>query len=395
MSTSATAPQCYLGPREVVSGPGSSARLAESFAKWSIRRGRVLVVRDAIVAKLGLAAKAMEALAVAGYQPVTYDDVVNEPTREMAADVLARAREQAVTGVVGIGGGSSMDLAKIAAAFAPETVDIDAIIGGAQPGGDVLPLTLMPTTAGTGAEATSVSMLSAGGHKKIVISHRFVPLLAVLDPELIVSLPQSVTASGGLDAVSHAVEAFVSTSATPLTESASRSAVRLLADALPRAYDHGDDVAARTDTLIGSHLAGWSLNARVVLGHSIAYTIATRTHLPHGVTTGMSLAYALAYSLPSVEDRLAELAAQIPSVETPDAAGLIRWAGALPARVGVPVSLDAIGIPASEVPRMAEEIVRDYPRPNNPVPLETGRVTTLLEHFHVGDLDGAVNAMKI
>src|SRR5690606_17107572 len=111
--------------------------------------------------------------------------------------------------------------------------DIDTIIAGTPATSEVLPLALVPTTAGTGAEATSVSMLSVDDHKRIVISHRFVPLVAVLDSQLITSLPPAVTASGGLDAVSHAVEAFVSTGATPLTESASLTAVRLLAHALP------------------------------------------------------------------------------------------------------------------------------------------------------------------
>lgn len=383
----------YLGPREVISGPGCSADLAETLAKWSVAHGAVLVVRDSVVATLGLGKECLAALDAAGYHPVMYDDVPREPTREMAETVLARAREHHVTAVVGIGGGSSMDIAKIAAAYARHDADIDTIIAGTPATSEVLPLALVPTTAGTGAEATSVSMLSVDDHKRIVISHRFVPLVAVLDSQLITSLPPAVTASGGLDAVSHAVEAFVSTGATPLTESASLTAVRLLAHALPQAYDHGDDVEARTGTLIGSHLAGWSLNARVVLGHSIAYTIATRTHLPHGVTTGMSLPYALAYSLPGVRGRLKDLARQIPELDPADPDGFIRWSGRLPARLGVATSLQEIGIDRAEVSDMAAEVVRDYPRPNNPVPLDIARLTTLLGHFHAGDLDTAIAAM--
>lgn len=396
LSSAPASPSSYLGPREVLSGPGASAAVSELLKKWGIAQGPILVVRDTAVAGLNLGAAMIDALAAAGFTPVLFDDVKTEPTREIAHAVLERARESHAIAVIGMGGGSSMDLAKIGATYAHGSETIDAIIDGVSKASDVLPLVLIPTTAGTGAEATRVSMISVNDHKRIVLSHHFVPLVAVLDPVLIASLPPSVTASGGLDALSHAFEAFISTNATPLTESASRSAIRTLATALQRAYDDGKDAAARAETLTAAHLAGWSLNAGVVVGHSIAYTIANRTHLPHGITTGMSLPYALAYSLPKVEGRLLEVAESLPGLPSASVSvtGLLTWIRDLGDHLGAPTSLDKAGIPADQTAAMAQEVVRDYPRPNNPVPLEEHRLTTLLEHFHQGDLVGAISSMN-
>lgn len=384
----------YLGPREVLTGAGASADVADLLLKWGVAKGTVLIVRDAAVANLGLGATMVERFAAAGFTPVFFDDIKTEPTSEIVRSVLAQARDSKPTAVIGLGGGSSMDVAKIAAVYAHGTETVESIIEGSSRPSEVLPLVLIPTTAGTGAEATRVSMVSVNGHKRIVLSHYFVPLCAVLDPQLIQSLPPSVTASGGLDALSHAFEAFVSTNSTPLTESASRSAIRMLAHSLPRAYENGGDRTARADTLIGAHLAGWSLNAGVVVGHSIAYTIAARTHLPHGITTGMSLPYALAYCLPTAEGRLAEMAGSLPEFSSGTVTGLLNWLRDLSDRLGAPASLEAAGIAADQAAAMASEVVRDYPRPNNPVPLEQERLTTLLDHFHRGDLAGAINSMN-
>lgn len=394
MRAEGIAPTSYFAPREVIRGPGSSASVADLFLRWGVAPGPVLVVRDTAVAALGLGGQMIERLLAAGFTPTLFDDITTEPTLEMARAVLERARACSAAAVIGLGGGSSMDMAKIAAAYAREPHSIEAIIEDSSLTSGVLPLALIPTTAGTGAEATRVSMLSVDGHKRIVLSHYFVPLAAVLDPDLIRSLPPTVTASSGLDALSHAFEALISTNATPLTDSAARSAIRILASALPRAYEAGEDEAARADTLTAAHLAGWSLNAGVVLGHSIAYTIADRTHLPHGITTGMTLPYALAYSRPVVNERLLGVARDLPDHTSSSVDGLLHWLRDLAGQLGAPTSLEEAGIAADQVAAMAAECVRDYPRPNNPRPLEQQRLEELLGWFHQGDLAGAIKAMS-
>ena len=395
MSSAAVVFPSYYAPREVVSGPGSSATVGSLLRRWQTSGDSVLVVRDTAVASLGLATRLMDGLHAEGFTPTTFDDITTEPTLEMARAVLEQARACGAVAVVGVGGGSCMDMAKLAATYAREPHAIEAIIEDSSLTSGAMPLVLIPTTAGTGAEASRVSMLSVNGHKRIVLSQYFVPLAAVLDPSLITSLPPSVTASGGLDAVSHAFEAYISTNATALTESASRAAIRMLATALPSAYAAGDDEAARADTLTASHLAGWSLNAGVVLGHSIAYTIASRVHLPHGITTGMALPYALAYSLPVVSGRLGVVAADLAEQSKGTVDGLLHWLRELEGSLGAPTSLAEAGIGADQLAAMATECVRDYPRPSNPVPLEQERLEVLLGHFHEGDLSGAIKAMSL
>lgn len=395
MSSAAVVSSSYYAPREVVSGPGSSASVGLLLRRWLVSGDAVLVVRDTAVAGLGLADRLIEGLQAEGFAPSTFDDITTEPTLEMARAVLERARACGAVAVVGVGGGSCMDMAKLAATYAREPHAIEAIIADSSLTRGAMPLVLIPTTAGTGAEASRVSMVSVDGAKRIVLSQYFVPLAAVLDPLLIMSLPPSVTASGGLDAVAHAFEAYISTNATPLTESASRAAIRMMATALPRAFAVGDDEAARADTLTASHLAGWSLNAGVVLGHSIAYTIANRAHLPHGITTGMALPYALAYSLPAVKGRLEVVAADVAEQSSGTVDGLLHWLRELEGSLGAPTSLAEAGIGADQLAAMATECVRDYPRPSNPVPLTQERLEVLLGHFHEGDLSGAITSMSL
>ena len=395
MSSAAVVSPSYFAPREVVSGPGSSASVGVLLRRWQTGGDSVLVVRDAAVAALGIATRLIDGLVAEGFTPTTFDDITTEPTLEMARAVLERARSCGAVAVVGVGGGSCMDMAKLAATYAREPHAIEAIIEDSSLTSGAMPLVLIPTTAGTGAEASRVSMVSVNGAKRIVLSQYFVPLAAVLDPSLIMSLPPSVTASGGLDAISHAFEAYISTNATALTESASRAAIRMLATALPRAYAVGDDETARADTLTGSHLAGWSLNAGVVLGHSIAYTIANRAHLPHGITTGMALPYALAYSLPAVKGRLEVVAADVSEQSRGSVDGLLHWLRELEGSLGAPTSLAEAGIGSDQLAAMATECVRDYPRPSNPVPLAQERLEVLLGHFHEGDLSGAITAMSL
>ena len=383
----------FQAPREVLMGPGASADLAAALQRWGIPPGPVLLVRDAAVAAHGLGAAMVSQLSDAGFVPHFFDAITAEPELETARATLDAARACNATVVIGVGGGSSMDMAKVAATYGQDSCSVEDVLAGTASAARAVPLVLIPTTTGTGAETTRVSMVSVDGHKRILLSPHFVPLLAVLDSDLVRSLPPAVTASSGLDAMSHACEAFVSTNATPLTDAAARAAVAMLAVSLPKAYADGTDQQARATTLEAAHLAGRSLNAGVVLGHSIAYTIADRTHLPHGITTGMSLPFALAYSWPAVEARLSGLARSVGGEVPRTATGLLTWLAELAAELGAPTSLAAIGLDEGALAEMAAECIRDYPRPNNPVPLEQGRLETLLGCFHRGDVLEAVAAM--
>ena len=193
--------QFSYGPR-LVAGPGTSARLAAM-----LPRGRCLFVTDATVRTLGLADAALAGLAAAGIDPVIFDAVEADPSRETVAATVAAG--QGCTSVIGFGGGSPMDVAKLAAYLIATGEDLDNLWGVGKATGARLPLALVPTTAGTGSEATPVTVITVGEtEKRGVSSAALVPDIAVLDPELTLSLPRAVTAATGIDAMVHAMLAF-------------------------------------------------------------------------------------------------------------------------------------------------------------------------------------------
>jgi alcohol dehydrogenase class IV len=386
----ATGSQDYLSPRQVLLGDGSVGRLGESLHKWGVPDGPVAVISDRVVADAGITDPVMKALEAAGFTPHLFSGIEGEPTLATAEAALDAVRSCGAIAVIGVGGGSAMDVAKIAALAgfsaelrAADFIGIDVAAAG------VLPLALVPTTTGTGAEVTRISMLSEGG-KKVISSHRLlVPTVAVLDAELVMGLPPAVTAATGMDAMAHAVEAFLSTNRSALSIAASLTAIELLRDALPRSVADGGDRLARRATLYGAHLAGQALNAGVVLGHSLAYTIANRTHLPHGVTCAIALPYCMAYNASAAVPGVDQLALAITGGRSGDLLAAADYILALSQQLGIPSTLSQIGIADDQVAEMAQECVERYPRPTNPVPFELGRLTRLVAAMHGGDLAAA------
>lgn len=255
---------------------------------------------------------------------------------------------------------------------------------------DALPLVLVPSTAGTGAEASRNTIVNHDNRKFVIGSARLVPAVAILDPALTVTCPPGVTAASGMDALAHAVETTLSTWANPFTTVNGLAAVRPIARWLRTAHEDGGNLVARRAMLYSAYHAGLSLNAATLLGHSMAYTIATRTNLPHGVTTGMSLPYCVAYDAQGTRDQVQALAAEI-GVPTGE---LARWIQRLAKEVGLPRSLREVGFGPKDIPAMVEDCLVKYPRPNNPVPFTRERLTQLYGYFLDGDVDGAVEAMR-
>ncbi|MFQ5948147.1 MAG: iron-containing alcohol dehydrogenase family protein [Acidimicrobiia bacterium] len=379
----------FGGPLQVLVGDGSVRRVGELMARWAQAR-TVLLVVDAQLLQLELVSPVIESLESAGFPVEVFGEVSREPDVSTAERVAELARARQITGVVGFGGGSSLDLAKIAAAAATNNLPVADFVGVSRLSEEPQPMVLIPTTAGTGSEATRVAMLSVDGKKRIMNDHRLVPQGAILDATLVVSLPPAPTAATGLDALSHAAEAFLSRDASPVTESMSREAVRLLSGGLRRAFRDGSDLQARRATLYGAHIAGRALSAGSVLGHSIAYTIANRAHLAHGVTCAMALPFCLAYGLSDgeVARRLDSLAGEVEEKAVRSGVDLLRWLEQLNRELEVPESLKAVGIEEGEVEPMAQECLTLYPRPNNPVPLESNSLTEMYLHLWRGDMGG-------
>ena len=355
-------------------------------------QGDVLLVTDAYLLQIGVAEQAVRSLEQSGLKVEIFGEVSGEPDLDVGERVAAVARSRNWGGVVGLGGGSSLDLAKIAAAAATNDVAITDFVGVDHLARETRPLVLIPTTAGTGSEATSIAMISVDGRKRIINDRVLIPRVAILDANLTFSMPQPVTAATGLDALSHAAETFISTLANPFTEAMSRQAIRMLSTSLRRAFHDGSDLEARRATLYAAHIAGRSLNASTILGHSIAYTIANRAHLPHGITCAMALPACLAYSLSNGEAsrRLSILAGEVADEDVRTGLDLLRWLDELNEELGVPDSLESVGIGQDEILAMAQECLQLYPRPNNPVSLQLERLGELYADLWRGDVKGYV-----
>ena len=364
----------FLAPRCVLNGDGSAAKAGDTLRALGVAPGRALLICDRFVFDSGAAAPLLDGLRSAGFETEVYPDVTREPTLGDVTKAANRVRALRPVTVVGLGGGSAMDLAKVVALLATNDGDVESHIGIDLPEKTPLPFALVPTTAGTGAETTRISMLAADTGKRIVSHRQLVPLVAVLDVELVMKLPPPVTSATGMDALTHATESFLSTMSSVLSTTMSLRAAQLLSEWLPVAHREPDNRKARRATLYGAYMAGLSLNAGVVLGHSMAYTVANRAHLSHGVTTAMALPYCLAYNRSAEIEGVDQLAASITGGRYADLRSVAHVLLELNARLGMPSSPMDVGIVASEAGAMAAECVTKYPRPSNPVAKRAGRL---------------------
>lgn len=382
-----------LSPRQVLVGDGAAARIGEVLGNWQVDGGSVLIVADKEVVRLGLIEKVREPLATA-YDVVCFDEIVGEPTLATAEDLADVARQKPYSAVLGVGGGSALDMSKLAAALAVNTGVVTDYLGITRFEKTPLPLIAVPTTAGTGAEATAVSMLFVEGKKAIVLSPQLVPLAAVLDPLLTATLPPKMTAATGLDALSHGLEAFMSVNANPYTDTQAIATITLVARWLKAAFDDGGNLPARRAMIYAAYTGGLSLNAGVVLGHSVAYTISNRAHIPHGVACAMALPYTIAFNLPAVSERLCLAAGHVLGRSDATGEDLALWVRDLVSALGMPRSLEEIGVQAADLAAMARECLNKYPRPTNPTPITAERLQVFYKTMHNGDVKGCIEAFR-
>jgi len=373
----------FVGPSRLLAGQGASAGCAAELRAVGVvpAHGAVLMVVDSAVLELGLHDQAVASLWDAGFQVLVAPGVSAEPTPASVCSLLPE-RGTPIAAVVAVGGGSALDASKLVSSSLANLLDLKV---GLTPAAALVPgppIVAVPTTAGTGAEATAVAMLWHDGGKRMFVHPHLVPRIVLLDPELLLGLPPSVTASGGFDAIGHAVESLLSTFRTPVTMAAAREALLLLSGSLPAAYA-GGDLEARYGTALGAYQAGLALNASVVLGHSLAYAIASRTGLPHGVTVAMALPYCLAHARPACEEQIAEMAEIVCGRADPEL--FLRWIVENSRQMRIPTSLEELGVPREALPAMAVDCVDSYPRPNHPVPIDHAGVLALLERLHAGE----------
>jgi alcohol dehydrogenase class IV len=387
------APLRYLSPRQVLAGHGTRCRIGHELQSSGTGPGTVLIIADRIVSRSGRLSPLLEGLTSAGFVTDVFDDIAGEPDEMTAERATERARAARAVAVVGAGGGSAMDVAKLTALLVTNDGQVSDWLGVVSPPVPVAPLVLVPTTTGTGSEATRISMINVAGSKRVISCAQFLPQLAVLDTDLVADLPTPVVASTGIDALSHAVESMLSTNRTWFSLAMSTQAIEILRSDLDIAALQ-NDADAKGRVLYAAHLAGLALNAGVVLGHSLAYVIARHVPMPHGTSCSMALPYCLAYNRSVAPELAAYVARTVTGDRSENLEAAADYVAELAERLTQPASLAAVGIAQEELPKMAQEIISEYPRPNNPVPFEPESLRTLLAHMHSGDLAGLWSAKR-
>ena len=372
--------------RSMICEDGAAARLAA--LAGPLLGPRVLFVTDAGITGLGLDRAARDGLAAAGVAVTLFDAVEADPSR--ATLEAAVAAGQGATGVVGFGGGSSLDVAKLAALLLGSGEDLDAAWGVGNAKGPRLPLVLVPTTAGTGSEVTPVAIITVGAEEKRGVSSPVIlPDLALLDAELTLTLPPAITAATGIDAMVHAIEAYASANPNnnPVSRLLATEALRLLSSNIVTAVTNGQDRPARGAMLLGSMLAGQAFaNAPVAAVHALAYPLGGIFHIPHGLSNALVLPHVLRFNAPAAAAVYAEMApAAFPDLAAIEGTGqrcdaFIAALVALSARVGLPARLRDVGVPQEALPRLAADAMKQTRLlVNNPRPVTEADARAIYE----------------
>jgi alcohol dehydrogenase class IV len=333
-----------------------------------VAAGPVMFITDPGVLKLGLADAAMASLKDAGVELVLFSDVVADPPEAVVLNAAEKAKTAGIKVVIGFGGGSSMDVAKLIAFLASSDQSLDEIYGVGMAKGTRLPLILVPTTAGTGSEVTAVSIVTTGeSEKKGVVSPIILPDLALLDAELTLGLPPHITAATGIDAMVHAIEAYTSTNANnnPISAMLARQALSLMGGSIETAVFEGGNAEARTNMLLGAMFAGQAFaNSPVAAVHALAYPVGGIFHVPHGLSNSLVLPHVMRFNASACALQYAELAPYVfadidtaRSAQTVSAEFIERLA-ALTEKLGLQTRLSQMGIADTDLDRLTDDAMK-------------------------------------
>jgi alcohol dehydrogenase len=342
---------------------GAARRLGSLLREQFPALTRLCVVTDSFLRRSGLLNPALADLAAHGWQVTVIDDVIADPPEHIVLEAASWARDANAEIVLGLGGGSSMDVAKLLAVLVPQDLQtLGEMYGVNKVEVARLPLVQMPTTAGTGSEVTAVSIVTVGEAKKMgVVAPQLIADLAILDAELTLGLPAAATAATGIDAMVHAIEAYTSVRLkNPISDMLAVKALQLLSSNLLPACENGQDRAAREAMLLGATFAGQAFaNSPVAAVHALAYPIGGIYHVPHGLSNALVLPHVLRFNAEAAAHLYAELAGVIvPAASGSDASrtqALIEHVEHLIAATGIPATLRAVGIERSGLERMASD----------------------------------------
>lgn len=349
-------------------------RLAELLAERFAARN-ILFVTDSGLVACGLVEPLVETLERGGFGVTIFDRIVPDPPEDVLRACVEAAKEATVELVIGVGGGSALDVAKLAAVLLSQDQPLADLYGIGKVRGGRLPLVLVPTTAGTGSEVTNIAILTTGeSHKMGVVSPQLYADFVLLDAELTVGLPPLHTAATGIDAMVHAIEAYTCRQRkNPISDSLAREALRLLSSHLIRACQEGNDRPAREGMLLGAMLAGQAFsNAPVAAVHALAYPLGGHYHIPHGLSNALMLGPVLRFNSQAAAPLYAELGE---AIQAPGSGEIVERANAFVSEMerlmnesGAPRKLRDAGVEENRLSTMAADAMKQTRLlVNNPV----------------------------
>lgn len=350
--------------RRILFGVGAVEKIG---AEAQLLKGKkVLVITDSGVIQAGLLEGVEKSLQAANIPFALFDGVEPDPRIEVVEKSVEKAKKEGIDLIIGLGGGSSLDIAKVTSIMITNSGKIDGFFGIDLVPNPGIPVILVPTTAGTGSEVTPIAILSDTKEKlkKGIVSPTLFPEVAIVDPKLTIGLPPSVTAFTGMDALTHAIEAYASINATDLTDLFALRAMDLCSKNLRMAYAHGENLAARSNMMEGSLLAGIAFaNAGVGAVHAFAYPLGGEFHLAHGLTNTLMLPYIMRYNILGCPHKFAQMAKAFGEKveglsELDGAETAVKFVERLSDDIRVPRRLRDVGVPENAIPRLAEAAMK-------------------------------------
>jgi alcohol dehydrogenase class IV len=367
-------------------GLGVSKEIGVLLKGITTKKGLVLFVVDPIIITLQRHHDVISSIEAHGYSTFLFSEVNPEPSIGDVVRLKNIIKDLELCAVIGLGGGSALDIAKFAALLSVSDSDpLDLMLNPSKIAGS-LPSILIPTTSGTGSEVSPFIVMNNEGKKLYIQSPYCYAAIALIDPELTITMPAKVTASTGFDALSHAVEGVVGND-NPFTRALSIECVKLIFQFLPSAFTDGNDIVARYYMSLASTLGmlvytqGGGLYT-----HSLSYVLTSRYHLPHGVGCGLGLPYTLKFNRRHVESLLIDYAQALLLPDIRDTNAVFVKFFSLLQKVEMPTNLEQLGVTEDEIPLFAKSLVDDYYRHRNPRVLDEESALLLVRAMYNGNL---------
>lgn len=349
--------------KSLICAPDASLKIGELCLSLGIKK--VFVVTDRGLTKIGLHCALLEELKKANISTILFNQVQMDPPASTINEAVKFAKECNIDGVIGLGGGSSLDTAKLIAALVPSSQDLSDIYGVDNIRSTRLPLIQVPTTSGTGSEVTPISIVTTDDSQKMgIVSDVLLPDIALLDPILTLGLPSHITAATGIDAMVHAIEAFTSAiHKNAYSDMLAKQALTLMAGSIRTAVLDGNDLSARSDMMLGATLAGQAFaNAPVAAVHALAYPLGGHYHIPHGLSNALVLPHVLRFNQSIAFELYADLYDVIATPSTLNAElkseAFIRYFEVLIPELALPNKLSMVGVPEQELELLAADGIK-------------------------------------